>query len=117
MNIANMDDDPYPEMVMTCVFEIFTIDDIVTTRSYGNIIWLDKTTDESGHTQLTSFDFDGDGTYEIAYRDETQVRIFSGLGDGVRDGPYPSSPQVLLNSGNESCISLTGMEYPTIGGY
>lgn len=115
MNIANMDDDPYPEMVMTCVFQIFAIDDIVTTRTFGDIIWLDETTDESGHTQLTSFDFDGDGTYEIAYRDETQLRIFSGLGDGIPDGPYPSSPLILLNSGPNSCRSLTGMEYPTIG--
>ena len=115
MNIANMDEDPYPEMVMTSLEKIFAIDDIVTTDGFGNIIWLDETTDESGHTQLTSFDFDGDGSFEIAYRDETNVRIFSGLGDGVPSGGYPSSPEVLLDSGPNTCKSATGLEYPTIG--
>ena len=115
MNIANMDSDPYPEMVMTSKFKIFAIDDIVTTGSFGNIIWLDETSDESGHTQLTSFDFNGDGTYEIVYRDETQLRIFSGLGSGVPTGGYPSGPLILMDSGENSCTSLTGLEYPTIG--
>lgn len=115
MNIANMDMDPYPEMVMTSFERIFAIDDIITTGGFGNIIWLDGTTDESGHTQLTSFDFDGDGSFEIAYRDETNIRIFSGLGDGRPSGGYPSSSLVLLDSGPETCLSLTGLEYPTIG--
>ena len=75
MMIANMDDDPYPEMAMTSRFTMFAVDDIVTTASFGNIIWLDITTDESGHTELTSFDFNADGKYEIAYRDETHLRI------------------------------------------
>ncbi|MFK7932447.1 MAG: hypothetical protein AB8G22_03000, partial [Saprospiraceae bacterium] len=116
MNISNLDDDPYPEMVMTSRFTIFAVDDIVNSDGFGNIIWLDQTTDESGHTQLTSFDFDGNGTYEIAYRDETHLRIFSGLGTGIPTGEYPSSAEVLLNTGVfNSCQSYTGMEYPTIG--
>ncbi len=115
VNIANMDKDEYPEMVMTCLQKVFAVDDIVTTGDLGNIIWLDETSDESGHTQLTSFDFDGNGSYEIVYRDETQVRIFSGLGTGVPTNGYPSGPKVLLDSGDNSCESFTGMEYPTIG--
>ena len=115
MNIANMDNDPYPEMVMTSLEKVFAIDDIVTNNNFGDIIWLDETSDESGHTQLTSFDFDGNGSYEVVYRDETQVRIFSGLGTGVPTGGYPSGPRVLLDSGDDSCFSFTGMEYPTIG--
>lgn len=117
MMIANMDDDPYPEMAMTSRFTMFAVDDIVTTGSFGNVVWLDVTTDESGHTELTSFDFDGDGKYEIAYRDETHLRVFSGMGTGVPNGQYPSSANVLLNSEQlfNSCGSFTGMEYPTIG--
>lgn len=116
INIANMDKDPYPEMVMTCVRKIFAIEDIVTTAGFGSILWLDETSDKSGHTQITSFDFDGNGTYEIAYRDETRLRIFSGMGTGEPNGEYPSTPRVLLNSGDaHSCESFTGMEYPTIG--
>lgn len=116
MNISNLDDDPYPEMVMTSRFTIFTVDDIINSDGFGNIIWLDRTSDESGHTQLTSFDFDGNGTYEIAYRDETHLRVFSGLGTGTPEGEYPSTAEVLLNTGEfNSCQSYTGMEYPTIG--
>ena len=116
MNIANMDDDPHPEMVMTSKFKIFAIDDMINSGGFGNIIWLDNTSDESGHTQLTSFDFNGDGTYEIVYRDETQLRIFNGLGTGIPDpAGYPSMPLVLMDTGDNSCTSLTGLEYPTIG--
>lgn len=116
MNIANMDSDPYPEMVMTSRFKIFAVDDIVTTGGFGNVLWLDETSDESGHTQITSFDFDGNGTYEAIYRDETRLRIFSGMGTGVPTGGYPSGPRILLDSGDdELCRSYTGLEYPTIG--
>lgn len=116
INISDMDSDPYPEMVMTSVYKVFAIDDIVTTGSFGVVTWLDSTTDESGHTQITSFDFDGNGKYEIAYRDETSLRIFSGMGTGEPSDNYPSSPRVLMNTDNtNNCESFTGMEYPTIG--
>ncbi|MCI5080380.1 MAG: VCBS repeat-containing protein, partial [Saprospiraceae bacterium] len=116
INISNMDEDDYPEMVMTCVFKILAIDDIVTNQGFNQVLWLDQTSDESGHTQITSFDFDGNGTYEIIYRDETRMRIFSGLGTGEPTNGYPSGPLVLLDSGDiELCESYTGMEYPTIG--
>ena len=115
-NIANMDQDPYPEIVMTSRYKIFAVDDVVTTGSFGNIIWLDETSDESGHTQITSFDFDGNGTYEAVYRDETRLRIFSGMGTGIPTNGYPSGPRVLLDSGDDQlCRSFTGLEYPTIG--
>jgi gliding motility-associated-like protein len=116
MNISNMDKDPEPEMVMTSRYRIFVVDDIVSTGGFGNISWLDATSDESGHTQITSFDFDGNGTYEAAYRDETKLRIFSGMGTGEENNFYPSEPRVLLDSGDaDPCNSYTGMEYPTIG--
>ncbi|MCH2083407.1 MAG: gliding motility-associated C-terminal domain-containing protein [Saprospiraceae bacterium] len=116
INISNMDEDEYPEMVMTCVYKVFAMDDIVTSGGFNKVIWLDETSDESGHTQLTSFDFDGNGTYEIIYRDETRMRIFSGLGSGEPTNGYPSGPLILLDSGDlELCESYTGMEYPTIG--
>lgn len=116
MNIANMDEDEYPEMVMTSRYAVFAIDDINQSGGFGNIAWLDMTSDESGHTQITSFDFDGNGTYEAAYRDETKLRIFSGMGSQGGSNYYPNSPKILLDSGNEDpCNSYTGMEYPTIG--
>lgn len=115
INVSDMDNDPYPEMVMTSVQKIFAIDDIVTTGGFQTITWLDETSDESGHTQITSFDFDGNGKYEIAYRDETKLRIFSGMGTGQPSNGYPSTPRVLMDTGDHTCESFTGMEYPTIG--
>ncbi|MEL6638560.1 MAG: hypothetical protein AAFR05_17525, partial [Bacteroidota bacterium] len=117
ITIANLDTDPYPEMAMVSKRSIFAIEDIVTAGRFGNIIWLDNTTDNSGHTQITSFDFEGDGRYEICYRDQTQLRVFRGLGNGFPTGGFPSGPDILLATGNSpaTCASETGMEYPTIG--
>ena len=115
--IANVDDDEYPEMVMTGQFRFFVIDDIITSGSLGTIVWLTTTSDFSGHTQVTCFDFEGDGEMEIVYRDETRLRVFRGKGTGIPTNGNPSGPLTLMDSGDvpPSCISGTGMEYPTIG--
>ncbi|MFN3998557.1 FG-GAP repeat domain-containing protein, partial [Algoriphagus sp.] len=42
--------------------------------------WTRATDDESGHTLLTMFDFDQDGSQELVYRDEKTLRILNGLG-------------------------------------
>ena len=114
-NITNIDDDDYPEFIFTTRFNMYVVDDIVTTGGFGNVLWIEKTSDFSGHTQVTSFDFDRDGEYEIVYRDEQELRIFRGRGTGVPEDGYPSGPLVLMTSGYGSCQSGTGMEYPTIG--
>ena len=114
-NITNIDDDDFPEFIFTTRFNMYIVDDISQTGLFGEVIWREQTSDFSGHTQVTSFDFDKDGEYEIVYRDEQELRIFRGSGSGVADPPFPSGPLELMTSGFGSCISGTGMEYPTIG--
>ncbi len=115
--LANFDDDEYPEMAMVSEDKIFAIDDIVTSGSFGNILWIDDAFDQSGYSQLSAFDFDGNGKFEILFRDDSQFRIYAGLGDGVPNGIYPSSSLLLQSPsvGAIQCATNTGMEYPTIG--
>lgn len=44
------------------------------------IKWSLATSDGSGETGITMFDFDQNGTQEIVYRDETDLRIINGAG-------------------------------------
>jgi len=64
--------------------------------------WTLATTDGSGRTGLTMFDFNQDGTQEIIYRDEDNLRIFDGSG---------ATPVVLTSIPS---TSSTGMEGPIV---
>lgn len=64
--------------------------------------WTLGTTDGSGRTGLTMFDFNQDGTQEIIYRDEDNLRIFDGSG---------ATPLVLTSIPS---TSSTGMEGPIV---
>ena len=82
--------------VVPAVYEV--VDDIVVGN--GNPIWTLDTTDRSGLTGATVFDFDGDGASEVVYRDETDLRIL----DGRTGATIFSAP----------CISGTRWEYPVV---
>ena len=58
------------------------------------------TSDESGRTGMTMFDFNQDGSSEIVYRDETDLRII----DGTTGSTLSSTP---MNS-------VTGGEFPIV---
>ncbi len=64
--------------------------------------WTLGTTDGSGRTGLTMFDFNQDGTQEIIYRDEDNLRVFDGSG---------GAPTVLISIPS---TSSTGMEGPIV---
>ena len=67
------------------------------------LFWQITTSDGSGQTGLTMFDFNQDGIQEIVYRDETQLRIINGT----------INPPIVLAS--FECFSGTGLEHPVIG--
>lgn len=58
-----------------------------TYRAYDrdcNELWRARITDtSSGNSAASAFDFDGDGAYELVFRDETTFYIFSGLDGSV----------------------------------
>ena len=66
----------------------------------GGVAWSITTTDNSGLTGATAFDFNGDGINEVVYRDEDSLRIISG----------PSG----LNLATFPCGAVTGSEYPIV---
>ncbi|MBO4350079.1 MAG: hypothetical protein J6A01_03910 [Proteobacteria bacterium] len=79
----------------------------------GKILWASQTQDASSErTGSTVFDFEGDKTAEVVYRDETTLRIYSGPGLGKdEDGDgYPDGK--ILRSTPSS--STTVIEFPVI---
>ncbi|MEM6396911.1 MAG: M43 family zinc metalloprotease [Bacteroidota bacterium] len=71
--------------------------------------WIINTTDFSGNTGATVFDFNGDGTEEIIYRDEDNLRIM--YGGAV---PFPAGVDADRNWSTFVCGSGTFEEHPIV---
>ena len=98
--IGDMDKDCQPEIGVTRSRRVYALDyDGTTTLSFK---WTLVTTDASGFTGITMFDFNQDGTQELVYRDESTLRILDGSG---------SAPVTV---GTNPCTSGTGAEMPVV---
>jgi hypothetical protein len=78
-NIANFDADPAPEIGVAGAsrYAVFESD--------GTLKWSSATQDRNSQvTGSTTFDFEGDGKMEVAYADETTLRIYDGATGEVR---------------------------------
>lgn len=64
------------------------------------VLWDRPVTDASGQTSSSVFDFDGNGTAEVVYTDETEVHVFDGS-DGTDLFTLPHA-------------SATGLENPVV---
>ncbi|MCB1055579.1 MAG: choice-of-anchor A family protein, partial [Acidobacteria bacterium] len=87
--VANFDDDPEPEIGVagSTMYTVFETD--------GSIKWQSATQDGSSNmTGSTVFDLDGDGRFEVIYRDETSLRIYRGA-DGFVLYQLPLSSTTL----------------------
>ncbi|PIY11455.1 MAG: hypothetical protein COZ18_04000 [Flexibacter sp. CG_4_10_14_3_um_filter_32_15] len=110
--INDFDNDGKNEFGVTKERGVVMFNDVDTANiaaNGGNLqpMWTLATSDNSGTTGLSSFDFLGTGFANLVYRDENKVRIFQG-----------ASGDVYFNSqtaGFPACNSGTGMEIPTIG--
>lgn len=96
--IGDIDGDCLPEIGMTFSFELrmYKYDGASNLKLMYSI----PTSDHSGITGISMFDFNQDGKNELVYRDETDLRIMEGS-SGKTFASYP------IKSG-------TGMEYPVI---
>ncbi|MEG0926703.1 VCBS repeat-containing protein [Chryseobacterium sp.] len=65
-------------------------------------VWSFATTDTSGETGITAFDFNGDSIMEMIYNDETRIRIMNGN----------VNPPVNLSTFNSG--TATWMEHPVV---
>ncbi len=71
--------------------------------------WSLVTKDYSGFTGSTVYDFNGDGIFEIVYRDEDNLRILYG-----GPAPFPPGVDAERNWFKMACGSLTSDEYPIV---
>jgi hypothetical protein len=77
--IANVDDDPEPEIAMAGAYAFVVFEPNGTAR------WSSATRDHSSRkTGSTVFDFDGDGAAEAVYSDEQWLRVYDGRTGNVR---------------------------------
>jgi len=96
--VGDIDGDCSPEIGMTFKNELrmYKYDGTTTLKRF----WQTSTSDGSGRTGVTMFDFNQDGKQELVYRDETYLRIIEGISGKTLDSFYMVSP--------------TGLEYPVI---
>lgn len=99
--VGDMDGDCLPEIGVTRVNRVFAYEYNGTATLAQK--WSLVTTDGSGMTGITMFDFNQDGVTEIVYRDETNLRIINGAGGSA------------VNIDTRGCVSGTGMEMPIVG--
>ncbi|MBK5719723.1 T9SS sorting signal type C domain-containing protein [Dysgonomonas sp. Marseille-P4677] len=102
--IGNMDNSyKYPEMAFSYVNKLvaFSYDPTGLTNTTKLVQkWITTTSDGSGATTLSMFDFDQDNNTELVYRDETHLRIM--------DGVTGTNKETFV------CHSATHSEYPII---
>lgn len=96
--IGDVDGDCLPEIGVVFVNELRMYKYNGTQEL--ELLYIIPTSDRSGWTGVTMFDFNQDGNNELVYRDETDLRIIDGR-TGVNISTFP------INSG-------TGKEYPVI---
>lgn len=97
--IANFDNDPEPEIGVAGRTR-YTVYDIAT----GAMVWSNEISEfSSSRTGSSVFDFDGDGSAEIVYNDETTLYVYAYVGT--------SSAAVVWSTPNPT---LTAHEYPVI---
>lgn len=95
INIADADGDGQLNAAYVSGKFLYTLDENF------NLLWRKTVSEEtSGFTGCTMFDFNGDGSSEIVYRDEKNLFIINGV-DG---STYTSQP----------CISRTSLDYPIV---
>lgn len=98
--VGDMDKDCAPEIGVTRSRRVYALKYNGTETL--QLKWELVTTDVSGFTGITMFDFNQDGSSELVYRDETALRIIDGSGSSA------------FNIATFECLSGTGAEMPIV---
>lgn len=114
--IADFDGDGVPEIGVTGFSKYVVI------NSDGSIRWQSDSQDYSSSTGSTSFDFTGDGSASILYRDQQYLRVFNGsTGAIIWQIPMSSStateyPVVADVDGNGHADIVVSADHYWVGG-
>jgi gliding motility-associated-like protein len=98
--VGDMDNDCTPEIGVTRSRRVYALKYNGTPTL--QLKWTLVTSDVSGFTGITMFDFNQDGKSELVYRDETNLRIIDGSGN------------TAVDIATFECISGTGAEMPVV---
>ena len=97
--LTDVNNDGYPEILFTYIANVTAYQYVPSTQSLQQM-WLRSTSDLSGATTMTAFDFNQDGSVEIVYRDQSDLRIIDGTtGDNIS---------------TFACLAPTAVDYPAI---
>ena len=97
--LTDVNNDGYPEILFTYIANVTAYQYVPATQSLQQM-WLRSTSDLSGATTMTAFDFNQDGSVEIVYRDQSDLRIIDGTtGDNIS---------------TFACLAPTAVDYPAI---
>jgi uncharacterized repeat protein (TIGR02543 family) len=95
---GDIDKDGRPDIAFTYVNRIAAYSYNSGNNTFQQL-WTNETTDLSGATAMSMFDFDQDGYVELVYRDMKNLRIIDRLGNDIITFP---------------CYSGTHTEYPVV---
>ncbi|MCC6462974.1 MAG: VCBS repeat-containing protein [Saprospiraceae bacterium] len=115
--IANLYDDrtagfstDMPEIVVCNAYNLNCFNLQAALLNPGTPYWWSLDTEDfSGFTGSSVYDFNGDGIFELVYRDEDNFRILYG---GA--APFPAGVDAERNWFKIACGSLTSDEYPVV---
>ena len=97
--LTDVNNDGYPEILFTYIANVTAYQYVPATQSLQQM-WLKSTSDLSGATTMTAFDFNQDGSVEIVYRDQSDMRIIDGTTGN--------------NISSFACLAPTAVDYPAI---
>jgi uncharacterized repeat protein (TIGR02543 family) len=95
---GDIDGNGRPDIAFTYTYYIEAYSYNPTANTFIQL-WKQSTSDQSGATTMSMFDFNQDGEVEVIYRDKTHLRIINRQGNNVTSIP---------------CYSETHTEYPIV---
>ncbi len=111
----------FPEVILTSVNKLTAFNLSKTTGPVWNLV----TGDTSGQTGITAFDLNGDGTLELIYNDEQNIRVINGdLTAPVNLATFPSGTATWMEhpvvadvngDGAAEFVCVTGVTNAAIG--